>query len=187
MSTDFKQLSDSALCTLVYQGGESSNAAFEALYDRHSPRVYLYCRRVMGEVNVLDDVFQETFVRFYKSLLIERDMSNVPGFLLRIARNLCVAEKKKSYNQTVEFDEASMLGHASSVESDEMLALIDMAITMLPEEFREVWVMKECMGFSYNEIADTLQTTMPTVRTRLYRARNLIREILAPYITDLNT
>ena len=80
-----------------------------------------------------------------------------------------------------------MLGHASSVESDEMLALIDMAITMLPEEFREVWVMKECMGFSYNEIADTLQTTMPTVRTRLYRARNLIREILAPYITDLNT
>ena len=98
MSTDFKQLSDSELCTLVYQGGESSNAAFEALYDRHSPRVYLYCRRVMGEVNVLDDVFQETFVRFYKSLLIERNMSNVPGFLLRIARNLCVAEKKKRYN-----------------------------------------------------------------------------------------
>lgn len=187
MNTDFKQLSDSELCTLVYQGGESRNAAFEVLYERHSPRVYLYCRRIVGEVTVLDDVFQETFVRFYKSLLVEREMSNVPGYLLRIARNLCIAEKEKPHNQTVEFDETHVLGHVSSVESDEMLSLIDMAITMLPDEFREVWVMKENMGFSYNEIADTLQTTMSTVRTRLYRARMMIREILAPYITDLNS
>lgn len=187
MSTDFRQLSDSELCTLVYQGGETRNAAFEVLYDRHSPRVYTYCRKVMGQVNVLDDVFQETFVRFYKSLLIEREMSNVPGFLLRIARNLCIAEKEKAYNHTIEFDEAHVLGQASSLESEEMLALIDMAISMLPIEFREVFVLKEYMGFSYNEIADTLHTTMATVRTRLYRAKNMIREILAPYITDINS
>lgn len=187
MEADLRHLSDIELCAIVHDGGSRRNSAFEILYDRHSPRVYTYCRRVLGDVPALDDVFQETFVRFYKSLLGNREMTNVPAFVLRIARNLCLGEKERQKNQAVAFEEFHSVALVSSFESEEMMKLIDLALTMLPDEFREVFVLRELMGFSYNEIAETLGTTMPTVRTRIYRAKNMIREILAPYITDINS
>ncbi len=187
MEADLKHLTDIELCAIVHDGDSRRNAAFEILYDRHSPRVYTYCRRVLGDITVLDDVFQETFVRFYNSLLGNREMTNVPAFILRIARNLCLGEKDRIKNQAVAFEEFHSLATLPTFESEEMMKLIDMALTMLPEEFREVFVLREFMGFSYNEIAETLGTTMPTIRTRIYRAKNMIREILAPYITDINS
>jgi RNA polymerase sigma-70 factor (ECF subfamily) len=56
---------------------------------------------------------------------------------------------------------------------------------MLPDDYKEVLVLREMYGYSYNEIADIVETTMPIVRTRIYRAKQKIRVILAPFIDDL--
>ncbi len=76
-------------------------------------------------------------------------------------------------------------GNTPSYESAELAHLLEAAMDALPDDYREALVLKEHLGLSYNEIADILGTTMPVVRTRIYRAKGKLKDILAPYLEDL--
>jgi RNA polymerase sigma-70 factor (ECF subfamily) len=139
----------------------------------------------MGNETLADDVFQETFIRFYESAKSDREMTNVSAFIFRIARNLCLNEKQRKHNSFLTFEELIFKTSDSSYENKEKMALLESALEMLPDKYREVFVLREFLGLSYSEIAMTIESTLPTVRIRIYRAKQKIREILKPYIDDM--
>jgi len=186
MATDFQTYDDTDLFLLMQKKDQYHQEAFAELYTRHSPRVFAYCRRYLGSEEAANDVFQESFVRFFKSAESERVMTNVPAFLLRIARNLCVNYLRKqkrhiSYEEymTTEFNE-------NQQDKDELLDLIKEAIDSLPEKYREVFVLREYEGLSYIEIAEITDESVANIKVRIYRAKQKLREILAPYIKEMN-
>jgi RNA polymerase sigma-70 factor, ECF subfamily len=163
-----------------------SESAFQELYNRLSPRIYAYCRRVLNDSDSAQDIFQDTFVRFYNSAQVEREMTNVAAFLLRIARNLCLNAKRDTNYHHVSFEDYHASHEDSSQENAELLDLIKNALELLPYDYREVFVLREYDGLSYAEIGEIIGITEATAKIRSFRAKQKIRDILAPYLEDLN-
>lgn len=174
--------------------------AFGELYRRHAGRINAYCVRVLGSREEASDVFQETFTRFYESAQVpeKREMTNVPAYLLIIARNLCLQHKRntRSGKTMLHFEDFDLpSAHHSShsqhhshkqLEEAELLSLITTSLELLDFDHREAFVLREYEGFSYEEIADVLKSNGATIRTRVHRAKQKLRYVLSPYLHDLN-
>lgn len=191
MKRELSAYSDEALFHLMGASDRrQAEAAFRELYARYAQRVYGYCVRILGSRYDAQDVFQETFLRFWQSAQQERTMTNVPAFLLRIARNLCLNFKRDN-RATIEFDEELHARSPSSpvaeVEHQELSALLHRAIAQLPPEYREVLVLREQLGLSYAEIADLVGISEGAVKVRVFRAKEKLRQLLAPYIEELRS
>jgi RNA polymerase sigma-70 factor (ECF subfamily) len=184
MRKKLEEHSDPELFEMLTKDRRTAENAFAELYSRHSARIYAYCRRFLGNKEEAQDVFQDTFAKFYESAGNGREMTNTPAFLLRIARNLCVNLKKKE-RSTISFEEYMAVHRDNSKDDDEMLELIKMALDLLPQEFREMFILREYEGFSYSEIAEITNEPLSTVKIRIYRAKQKIREILQPYLAEL--
>jgi RNA polymerase sigma-70 factor (ECF subfamily) len=174
---------DAELFYRLSGGKEMAEAAFTELYSRYGGRVFAYCLRFLGHRDEAMDVYQETFIRFYESAQKAREMTNVPGYLLKIARNLCL-NCKRNKKQTVEFEDYQSLVLPATTEKTEFLQLITTALEMLPDEYREVFVLREYEGLSYAEIADIVDESLSNVKVRIFRAKRKIRDILAPYMAE---
>jgi RNA polymerase sigma-70 factor, ECF subfamily len=182
---EMKHHSDADLYYLLKNEKNISESAFSELYARHSGRIYAYCRVVFMDVEQAEDIFQETFTRFYESAQKERTMTNVPAFLLMIARNLCL-NTKRDMKKTVEFQDVHQITDDYKPEKREMLQLIEMAMELLPDELREPFILREYDDQPYDEIAEIMGTTAVAIRIRVHRARKRIREILEPYLTEMS-
>ncbi|MFP4528257.1 MAG: RNA polymerase sigma factor [Candidatus Kapaibacterium sp.] len=185
MRKKYEEYSDSELFGMLTKDKQTAEQAFKEIYSRHAPRVYAYCRRFMGNNEEAQDVFQETFAKFFECASDDREMTNTPGFLLRIARNLCVNLKKKE-RSTISFEDYMAVNRDSGREQDELLDLIKMALELLQPEYREMFILREYEGFSYSEITDITNEPLSTVKIRIYRAKQKIREILQPYLAELS-
>jgi RNA polymerase sigma-70 factor (ECF subfamily) len=180
-----EEYSDPELFGMLTKDKRTAELAFAELYARHSSRIYAYCRRFLGNKEEAQDVFQETFAKFYECASDDREMTNTPAFLLRIARNLCVNLKKKE-RSTISFEDYMAVNRDTGKDDDELLELIKMALELLRPEFREMFVLREYEGFSYGEIAEITNESLSTVKIRIYRAKQKIREILKPYMAELS-
>lgn len=168
----------------------SSEQAFTALYERYGQRILLYAVRALGEDDG-HDIFQETFVRFHKAATTNKQaIDNVPAFLLTIARNLCL-NHKRNRKETItpeEFDyEAPEMAHRfdKQFENDDLMRCISLALEYLDFEFREAFVLRFYNDLSYEEIAELTGASVTTVTNRIWRAKERLKKILAPYINDI--
>lgn len=184
MNRDFEQYDDVELFYLMKSGSGHSEQAFKILYNRYSARIYSYCRKFLGNKEEARDVFQEAFVRFYQSAQEERNMTNVSAFLLKIARNLCVNLKRKNTPALVFEDYMSSTYERS--DNDELLNLIKTGMELLPAEYKDLFILREYEGLTYKEIVNVTGLPLATVKIRLFRARQKLREILAPFLADLS-
>lgn len=184
---NLENMDDDELFYSIKKGGKKADLAFSALYKRYSPRIYAYCLRFLNDRNKAQDIFQDTFVKFYNSAKQERVMTNVPAFLLRIARNLCVNEKK-SERKSISLDELGELtsNYSDNYDNNELLELIKSALEMLSDEYKDVFILREYEGLSYNEIAEMTNESLSNVKVRIHRAKQKIKEILAPYLEELS-
>lgn len=183
-SHDFHRLSDAELFGYLKEKKNIAEPAFGELYARHSPRIYAYCRCVFGDTEQSKDIFQETFMRFYESAQKERVMTNVPAFLLIIARNLCLNVKRQT-KELLNVEDFQIPQRETPPEQTEMLQLITMAMELLPDDYRETFFLRDFEDMSYSEISKVLKIPEVTVRVRVSRARQKIREILQPYLVEL--
>lgn len=183
MSSELEKIGDIELYYRLDKDKETAGVAFAELYSRYSSRVFAYCRRFLGNKDDAKDIFQETFVRFFQSAQQDREMTNVPAFLLKIARNLCVNHKRK-LKEVVSFEDY-MTSDSGTEDQDELLKLIKMALELLTPEYKDLFILREYNGLSYNEIAEITGLSLSTVKIRLFRAKLKIREILQPYLADL--
>ncbi len=184
MKTDLKNIKDEELFLLMAKGDRLSFLAFEELYNRYSSKIYTYIRKILNNSPASDDIFQETFIRFYEFSKKCKEMTNVIGFLIKTARNLCLNEKNSKNSSHLDIANFNFAYYDKSYENKEINELINIGLDALPEKYREVLVLREFMDFSYQEIADILGISMPVVRIRIFRAKNKLREFLASFLTE---
>ncbi|TAL67565.1 MAG: RNA polymerase sigma factor [Bacteroidetes bacterium] len=185
MDKELENLSDGELFKLMTAGEARSVKAFEEIYTRHSPRVYAYCRRYLGNREEAEDVFQETFIRFYNSSRQQREMTNLSAYLLKIARNQCLNTIREN-KRNARYDDEIYVKHEDRDEQDELLNLVKMAIELLPDEYKEIFIMREYNGLKYNDIAEITGISINTVKIKIFRARERIRQILQPYLSEMS-
>ncbi len=170
------------------------DGAFDRLVELCSTRVYNLAFRLVGNADDAQDIAQEAFLRVYHALPRFKGDAAFSTWLYRIVVNVCQDELKRRQRRPLPFstlndeDEQSsaavLLSSGESAE-DAMLQMertqvLQQAIAGLPEAYRLVLVLYDIQGCSYTEIADILQTNVGTVKSRLNRARNVLRERLSP-------
>jgi RNA polymerase sigma-70 factor, ECF subfamily len=165
-----------------FKGGDEK--AFVELYNKYKRRVYAYCARMMNSQEMADDLFQEVFVRVAR----KRDRFQAGSFsawLFAIARNLCLNALRDNVTHVALDDVAETLQTpADEAEYDQSLEILKEAIEGLPTDLREPLVLRVYSGLSYQEIADLTETKLATVKVRIFRAKQRLHEMLAPYFMD---
>jgi len=71
-------------------------------------------------------------------------------------------------------------------DKDELLELVKRSLELMPDEYREIFILREYDGLSYNEIAEMFNLPLNTVKVKIHRAKQKMREILSPYLTELS-
>ena len=162
-----------------------AQAALTVLYRRYSQRIYTYCRKIVSDNVVAEDLLQETFVKLFDSGKQGRVVENFPAYLMTIARNLCFTHRARSKRQFVPVEDFHLTSRDVPYEHKELLQLIQTSLELLPDDYREAFVLREYNGLSYAEIADVIGQSVDLVKVRIFRAKKKLREILAPYLDDL--
>jgi len=164
---------------------EQELASFETLMLPHLDAAYNLARWLLRNEDDARDVVQEAYLRAFKSFGGFHGANGRP-WLLTIVRNTAynLIKKNQTANLTTTFDEEQhVLDHESAspatlVEQDEKSQLIRRALDRLPDEFREIVVLRHLEGLSYKEIADVAHLAPGTVMSRLARARSKLKEFL---------
>ncbi len=177
---------------LISASSAGNQVAFRKLVERYESRVASTVTAMLGHTAEAEDVGQETFIRFYRSLDSFRGDASVSTYLNRIAINLSLNALKRRKRWFSRFQATEALHIAdestnrSSVDNTEKGQLIQQAILQLKPEFRAVIVLRLVEGYSTRETADFLNLPIGTVLSRLSRAQVKLREKLRPYYSDEN-
>ena len=146
-------------------------AAFEALVRLYQNKIYALALRMTGDAEDAFDVAQESVLKLYRALPKFRQESSFSTWVYRITRN---ASLEALYEQGLEPLAAENI-EERVILADEHRAL-ERLIAELPASLREVILLRDVDGYSYEEIAQILQTALGTVKSRLYRAREALRK-----------
>jgi RNA polymerase sigma-70 factor (ECF subfamily) len=155
--------------------------AFRVLVDRHQRVIYSLAFGMLGNAEEATDAAQETFVRAYASLHRYKPNGHFGAWLRRIAVNLCLNQKRRP--PTVSLDDVEEESCADDDPARIVLAkaqaqAVRRAMGGLPPEYRAVVVLRYLDGLSYRDIAQSLGVSVPTVETRLHRAKKMLQERL---------
>jgi RNA polymerase sigma factor (sigma-70 family) len=168
---------DEKLIAMVRAGNPG---AFEAIVDRYQGRLLGFCRQMLGSTEDAEDVLQEVFVNAYKAMLADEREINLRPWLYRIARNRCLnylrkpkADAQESMDMVPEVEAAST---AEKVHNREEFRQILSDVNKLPETQRAALLLREMDALSYEEIAAAMETTVPSVKSLLVRARISLAE-----------
>jgi RNA polymerase sigma factor (sigma-70 family) len=168
---------DEKLIAMVRSGNPG---AFETIVDRYQGRLLGFCRQMLGSTEDAEDVLQEVFVNAYKAMLADEREINLRPWLYRIARNRCLnylrkpkADAQESMDMVPEVDAAST---AEKVHNREEFRQILSDVNKLPETQRAALLLREMDALSYEEIAAAMETTVPSVKSLLVRARISLAE-----------
>ncbi|TAL67831.1 MAG: RNA polymerase sigma factor [Bacteroidetes bacterium] len=176
---------DNELLKLITEDEKSFRFAFDEIYSRYSKLVYSYCQGILKNRFIAEDVFQEVFIGFFSKVRNESDIESIPAFLISIARNLCLKQiRDRKINIPIDKNYL-IVDERNQAEKNNLFELIQKALSLLDLKYKEVFILREFDGLSFEEISKICNITQEGVRTRLFRAHNALREILEPYINDL--
>lgn len=190
-------LSDHALLVATRTGDE---AAFAELVGRYRNQITSYIYRMTNDYDGAVDMAQETFVRVYQAAERYQTSYAFSTYIYRIATNLAISELRKRKRRRLvsltgffqptaegaearEFNPPDMgpLQDAVLVDAERRTA-VARAIATLPEKYRAPLVLRDVEGKSYDEIARILETSEGTIKSRISRARSLLRDKLRAYL-----
>lgn len=185
MQKKYSSYSDSDLVLLFEGEKKIAEEAFKVLYDRYSSIVHAYLLRVINDEESAEDLFQEVFIKFYQNVKSDAAKTNIPGFLIKIARNLSL-NYKRDKRPTVPLDNLEfMFSDSQDYEQKELLDLITRSLDLIEDIYREAFVLREYSGLSYKDIAEVMEISLVNAKSRVFRAKQQIKDILKPYLKDL--
>jgi RNA polymerase sigma factor (sigma-70 family) len=160
------------------RGGNSG--AFETIVDRYQGRLLGFCRQMLGSTEDAEDVLQEVFVNAYRAMLADEREINLRPWLYRIARNRCLNHLRKPTADAHEsMDMVPVVEAATTAEKvhnrEEFRQLLS-DVGKLPETQRSALLLREMDAMSYEEIAAAMETSVPSVKSLLVRARISLAE-----------
>jgi RNA polymerase sigma factor (sigma-70 family) len=169
--------SDEQLIALTRRG---QTAAFEALVQRYQSRLLAFCRHMLGSTEDAEDVLQEVFTASFNAMLADERPINARPWLYRIARNRCLNHLRRptpAGQDTMDiFETAGGATTADTVHKREEFRQIVADVQELPETQRTALLLREIDALSYDDIAQTMETTVPSVKSLLVRARVSLAE-----------
>ncbi len=184
------QADDSQLVERALAGGQS---AFRGLYDRYQRQIYALVGSMVGQGEDVDDIVQEAFIRAFRSLKSFKGRSSFYTWLYRIAINAATDYRRTQARQSryrsprplEEIDRGPTqiaAPQSDNPEADlyrgELSELMNRALKTLSDDHRQVIVLREIGGLSYQEIAEVTETTAGTVMSRLHYGRRKLAETL---------
>jgi RNA polymerase sigma-70 factor (ECF subfamily) len=165
--------------------GPAGEAAFEVIVRRHGPMVLSLCRGVLRDDHDADDAFQATFLILARRAATVRDHSRLATWLGRVARRTALRARKEAANRRalerrrIDFDVQTTEVPTVSLVAAETAALVRAEVDRLPEPDRILMRLTYWQGKTYEETADETSRPIGTVRSRLARARDRLRERLS--------
>ncbi len=175
--------SDDELMGMVRRG---DNEAFRILYNRYKSQLFIYSLRMLNDREAAQDMLQEIFVRLHENAGKYESGTNFAGWIHTIARNLCINAKRNRKEQ-VDFDETAQYFSTKTNDSDVLLReKLAEEIAALPDIYQEAVILREYEGYSYKQIAEITGQTLATVKFRIFKGRELLRETLAPWLDELH-
>ncbi|HSG28333.1 MAG TPA: sigma-70 family RNA polymerase sigma factor [Candidatus Krumholzibacterium sp.] len=167
--------------------------AFEELLVKYRGPVFSICMRMVKNQTDAEDLAQEVFIRTFN--VLDRYNPSYPfsSWLYRITSNLCIDFIRRRRSGIVSLDEpvsgsdgemsrqipADTVDPGREMENREMMEVLEQAITGLPEHYRIIVLLRHQEQLSYEEISDNLGIPLGTVKARIHRARNMIKDIFA--------
>jgi RNA polymerase sigma-70 factor (ECF subfamily) len=175
---------------LVAAARDGDDNAFKELVRRFEPAVAATVIGMLGDCPEAEDVGQETFVRFYRSLNQFRGESSLKTYLTRIAMNLSLNELRRRkrwwglFSTRPVEEYFDLPGEKPGYGESEETELIRKAIQRLDDKFRAVIVLRLIEGHSAEETAEILGVPVGTVSSRLARAQEKLRRMLIPILGE---
>lgn len=198
-SAPLGERSDEELMALYASEGRVE--AFDLLVQRHQTPLFHFIRRSCGRKDLAEELLQEVFLRVIKSASRYKQSAKFTTWIYTIARNLCIdtARRANTRGRPVSMDQSTSSdpdgqtlsermadGDAASapVEYDRARFRDDLqrALTALPDEQREVFLLREFSGLKYREISEAIDCPVPTVKSRMRYALEALRGHLAGYL-----
>ena len=169
--------SDERLIALVRRG---HHGAFEALVQRYQPRLLAFCRHMLGSQEDAEDVLQEVFAAAFNAILADDRTINARPWLYRIARNRSLNHLRRpqpaGQDSMDVFERDGGATTADTVHKREEFRQIVADVHELPETQRTALLLREIDALSYDQIAEAMDTTIPSVKSLLVRARVSLAE-----------
>jgi len=179
------QASDQKLVERVQKG---DNGAFDLLVLKYQHKIVNLVMRYVRDPELAQDITQEAFIKAYRALPRFRGDSAFYTWLYRIAvntaKNHLAAQRRRPMDIELDLQDPEQYElHAKLKETDtpegitlsnELMEIIERAIAALPEDLQTAIILRELEGMSYEEIAQTMECPVGTVRSRIFRARDAI-------------
>ncbi len=161
--------------------------AFTLFVERYKGRLYNFIVRIISEKETAEDILQDTFLRVYNQRKNYSPDFALSTWVYTISLNLVRSElRKRKLRKYLSLDflkeESDIeLPDTTNPEPGRLKPLLDKAIAALPEEYRTAFVLCDIDRLPYNEIAEIMRVPVGTVKSRINRARSMLREKLLPY------
>jgi len=184
---------------LVTRARAKDFAAFEQLVDRYEDKVYRLAFRFVRNETEAKEIVQDTFLSVWRKLDTFKGDAQFGSWVYRVAANAALMRLRSQRRhpevstEELPIDFLDNYGHLPAsgenwakrpddeLQSDELRRRIQAAVDELPEIYKTVFLIRDVEGLSTEETADVLQISVPTVKTRLHRARLALREAITRY------
>ncbi len=197
--TDDVPLEDLEDAALMQRYAEGDERAFALLFDRHKRPIYNFILRSCGRRDIADELLQDVFLRVIRSASSYKPSAKFTTWVYTIARNTCIdAARKRSRadiyslqnhvgddegGETHQYrlvDDGARSGEVD-VDRQAFLDRLQQALEKLPEDQREVFVLREISGLKFREVSDVVGAPVPTVKSRMRYAIKTLRGELADF------
>jgi RNA polymerase sigma-70 factor (ECF subfamily) len=194
---------DSNSDLMLVESARAGNVrAFELLFIKYQRRIHRLIGRMVRDVDLVEDIAQETFIRAYRALhqfrgeaqfytwLYRIAVNTAKKFLMDLKRNPLVSEntfqKEGPEDETYSPRTESIAEETpeSVLAAKELAEMVSQALDSLPEDLRQAVTLREIEGLSYEEIAQVMDCPIGTVRSRIYRARETISLKIKPLLEN---
>lgn len=176
---------------LLERARQGDHDAFSILVERHKDALVNYLTHLCRDHGRAEEIAQDAFVRLYRAGGRYQDREVLGPLLFRIATNTFRSEERRSRRwarllMLVSTDEPQFESPQKVLLQDEICNLVSDALASLPLPYRAALVLREIEGWSHQEIGEALGCRIGTVKSRIARGRELLRQILSPYWNGVN-
>jgi RNA polymerase sigma-70 factor (ECF subfamily) len=180
---------------LMQRTAAGDEGAFQELIERHQSRVIGTIAKMLGDASAAEDLAQEVFIRVWQAAPRYTTTAKFTTWLLTITRNLVFNETRRRGRARLlpmehedgsprEIHDDASVEPGRELQEKELQDAIDAAISSLPEQQRMALILRRYEEMPYEEIATILETTIPSVKSLLFRAREDLRTKLGKFLAD---
>ena len=174
---------------LVALAAAGDTGAFRRLFDEHHEALFRFAYRLTGSVDAAEDITQDSFLRLIQQARFDESRGSLRQYLYGTLRNLA-RQRWQSANREVSWEDEDVTRHSwvapiDPITSAEVSETVQSALDLLPPLQREAIVLFEFEELSLEATASITGTDIGTVKSRLHRARERLRRILAEYRTPV--